>query len=335
MNWKIRLLTPLLFLTFYCEAQQIGLAEDSSILKIRQTGYELLYSHADYNFYEMELLNQSILILQKPSQSGFARLLLLNKEHIPTDTADVNCWPEFIANTNPIIWHNGDVFHFKPRMIWYTHGICNKDQRREKSQLILNFDVGNNSLENFSCEKIKSTDFKDFKKWDMHRHFYHNGTTVSWVEKEKKKLSYGELHIGSRIIRRQPRKLSYVLSQYCLPVNNFLIVLDAVEQKLYWAEEGEIIKTLVFAQDRNLSRIFYDKVSKKLYGDSYSLDTKKHSVYEIDKETGKTTLYATFPYYCYDLSIRNGSLYFIIDMSKIDPEFQTTGLFMKKMIATD
>lgn len=328
----------ILCLNVQAQESKLGSLEDTSLVKLRNTGYELIYSYSDYNFYEFELLNESILLLLTHEQSG-VRFLMLGKNHLPSDTVDVNCWPPhglFGYRQSPI-WKNGSSVFFKPSSLYYTPEICKLDQRKERSQLVLKFETSASKLVNFSCKKIPETDLKKFKKWDTSSHFEHNETTVSWLEKKKKKQYFGELLIGSKTIVRPSREKSYILSHHLLPVNDYLMVLDETNKKIYWAKKGEVVKQLSVPElnENGQSHILYDNVSEKIYLATYETANKQHYVYEVDQNDGTLSPYFKFDHRCYDLSIRNGHLYFIMKMAQIDPEFQTTGLFMKRMITTD
>lgn len=137
MSWKNR--TLLIFVLLLCnsiisDAQEMGNYEDTSLVKLRQTGYELIYSHNQLNFVDIEIVNGQVLILQKLVNHSGNRLLLLDRNHSPKDTLDINCWPLARSFSQPVLWQDAGRIKFDPLTLYYNKGICELDEKKKRKR---------------------------------------------------------------------------------------------------------------------------------------------------------------------------------------------------------
>lgn len=109
-----------------------------------------------------------------------------------------------------------------------------------------------------------------------------------------------------------------------------MLVLDRVNQNIYWLENNKVVKTLHLPNSQKIGRITYDSATGSLYGDDSHTELPTTILYEINQETGVINEFTKIDYRCYSYKVYSGRLYFVINMNQIDSEFNTTGLFMSK-----
>lgn len=339
MNWigyKLRILSFKIFLftSWQPVASQIQVEHDSALVKLQETGFELVFSHETYDFFEFSLHYNDILVLQRTPDAGVAQILLLNDNHLPKDTLRLNCWPEYYSNSHPLLWSENNFFHFKPQMIYRTAGVCDLDSRKQKADINVKFKLGNRGFEEFACEVIEASSYKKLKSWDTHESFYSFGTEIIGLTKKKKSIYLEELHIGPHVLNRnfdnKPSSWYYIRP---LADRVGVAVFDSQKAEIFFSKNNQILDTLRLSSSEGmvrLNRIIFDSITKKLYGVGiWDELNKSTAIFEVNQDSGKLSLYDTIRYPCADIEITDGQLYFIIYMKDIHPSLDMFGLFKK------